>query len=144
MDAEVTRQTNERVAQVKSIKAKSKIGAGLFSDDTMKMRVEFDNGDAVELEIMPITQDMLVELRRGGVKFADYTDEIEAYEHGSQIFNRITVGAWFIPAGGERRELEGKFKDRLMQLPDVMAGIFEAAAEHGAQIVKDDEGNSES
>jgi hypothetical protein len=132
------------MGEVKTIRAKSKIGAGLFSDSKVKIRVEFDGGAAVELELLPITQDMLIELRKAGVKFADYADEIEAYEDGAQIFNRIVVDAVYFEPDGTSRPLEGKYKDRLMQLPDVMAGIFECAAEHGAQIVKEDEKNSES
>lgn len=144
MDEKATRQTDERLEQVKTINAKSKIGAGLFTDDTLEIKVEFEDGGALMLEVYPITQDMIVDLERDGVKFGEYANNTEAMENGSQIFNRIAKSAKYIGPGGNSRDLDGKYKDRIMQLPDVMAGIFEAASEHGATIYREDEKNSAS
>lgn len=130
--------------KVKSIRAKSKAGAGLFTDSPLPVCVEFDNGDKVELNLMPLTQDMIVDLHRDGIKFQDYTDPSEAFDHSGRIFDKIVIDAKYLPSGGDAQELEGKYRRRLMQLPDVMAGIFEAASEHGATIYKEDEKNSES
>lgn len=129
---------------MKSIKAKSQAGAGLFTDEPLPLCVEFGNGDRVELELMPLTQDMIVDLHREGIKFQDYADPAEAFDNSGKIFDRLVIEAKYIPAGGEPVALEGKYRRRLMQLPDVMADIFQAASEHGATIWQGDEKNLES
>lgn len=129
---------------MKTIDAKSKIGAGLFTDDTLEVNVNFESGERLVLEVLPLTQDMIVGLELDGVKFENYANNAEAFESGSKILDAIVASAKYISDDGAAKPLDGKYKHRILQLPDVMAGIFEAATEHGAQIAQDDEKNSES
>jgi hypothetical protein len=129
---------------MKEIQATSKIGAGLFTDDTLELQFNFEGGEKLQVEVLAITQDMVADFHREGVKFADYKNELEALEHSTKVFNHIAVGATYIDFDGKVHELEGKYKDRVMQLPDVMAAIFDEARKHAAELEDTDAGNSES
>ena len=129
---------------MKEIQAKSKIGAGLFTDDPLALQFNFEDGAKLQVEVVAITNDLVVDFHKEGIKFEDYKDELEAAEHGAKVFNRIVVSAKYITPDGEANKLEGKYKDRVLQLPDVLAAIFEEAKKHAAEIEEADEGNSES
>ena len=129
---------------MKEIRATEKIGPGLFSDDTLELQFNFEDGARLEVELVATTPDIIVELTKKGVKFADFKNDMEAAESFIKLFNRICVKAKYIRPDGEEQPLVGKFKDRIIQLPVVMAAIIDESRKHGVEVEQADEGNSES
>jgi hypothetical protein len=129
---------------MKEIAATEKIGPGLFSDDTLELQFNFADGARLEVELIATTPDVIVELTKKGVKFSEFKSDVEAAENFTKLFNRICVKAKYLRPDGTDQPLVGKFKDRIIQLPGVMASIIDESRKHGVEVEQADEGNSES
>jgi len=126
------------------MKLKARVGPGVFSDDLGHADYELEDGSVIGVDYIAATQDIIFELLKSGIKFVDITDPLEAYETSKALFDKIVVNVTLTKPGAAAKPLEGKFKERVMQIPELSADLFERAKRHGIEIEETDQGNSES
>jgi hypothetical protein len=74
---------------IKQFDAPSNVGAGLFETEPVTIQVNFPDGTAATFQLHAMTQEVVVEFEKEGVKFEGYKDQNEALENSAKIINRI-------------------------------------------------------
>jgi len=129
---------------MKEFKVTSNIGAGLFSDEAVGVLLRFPDGSRAELYLHALTQDVLVELHKAGVKFEAYKTPEDALANSRAIIERIVRNGTWHPVDGEPVEITDENKHRIVSNVGLTTATINAARALAEERVEEEEGNSAS
>jgi hypothetical protein len=122
---------------MKEFRCRSNIGAGLFAEGTTPIELHFPDGTVATFNVRAMTQDLLVDLQKSGVKFEDFTDNADALANSTAIIEAIVEsGQW-----GDVEIGEGN-RHRIVSNIGLTAALINAARALAEEIVEEDLGNS--
>ena len=123
---------------MKEFKCKSNIGAGLFAEGTTPIELHFPDGTVATFNVRAMTQDLLVDLQKSGVKFEDFKDNADALANSTAIIEAIVEsGQW-----GDVEIGEGN-RHRIVSNIGLTAALINAARALAEEIVEEDSENFE-
>ncbi len=124
---------------MKSFDCPSNIGEGLFSNEAVKVQLNFPDGTSGIFDVHAMTQDMVVEFEKGGVKFQDYANQEEALENSAVIINRVV-------AGGEYKgvKIVDQLRRRILSNAGLTATLLNVSRKLAEETIEVEEKNSES
>ena len=125
---------------MKSFDVKSNIGEGLFSDDPIDVQLNFPDGTVGTFKVFAMTQDVVLELMKAGVRFDNASKDPEYnYNNFSKMINRIVhSGSW------KGIKIDDSNKNRIMSHSGLAEALLNAARMLAEETVEEDTKNSES
>lgn len=127
---------------MKDFACKSNIGAGLFSSGPVPVRLNFPDGSYATFSLNAITQDVVVELIKLGVKLEGHASAEEALANSKSIIERIVVAGEWHPVGGDVVSIDATNRGRIVSNAGLTAALINAARALAEEIVAEEEGNS--
>jgi hypothetical protein len=124
---------------MKTFDAPSNVGAGLFSSEPIDVQVNFPDGTCATFKLHAMTQQIVVEFEKDGVKFDNYKTQEEALENSAKIINRIVVSGEY-----DGINIVEDLKPRILSNVGLTKTLLDASRSLAEEIVEEEEGNSES
>lgn len=125
---------------IKQFNAPSNVGAGLFETEPVDIQINFPDGTAATFQLHAMTQEVVVEFEKAGVKFEGYKNQQEALDNSAKIIDRIMAGGEYSGKDLSAKEL----KQRILSNVGLTKTILDASRALAEEQVEAEEGNSES
>lgn len=119
----------------------SNIGVALFDDEPQEIAINFPNGDRLELEVVAMTQDLMVSMQGEGIKFDGYRKPSDALEHTKRIMRKIVRGGTLIKADGSRQELDEAIRDRFTSHVNLTKKVLDISRDLAEETLEEETKN---
>lgn len=121
---------------MKNFSCPTNIGAGLFESGPVRIQINFPDGTSGEFEVCAMTQDIVIEFEKSGVKFDNYDSQEEALENSAIILRRVLKGGEY-----EGIKIQDELRDRVLSNVGLTKTILEASRALAEEQVEEEEGN---
>jgi hypothetical protein len=115
------------------------IGEGLFANEPVPVEIEFADHTAIFF-MTALTQSVVAELERGGVKFDTKSTE-KALTSSRKLFAKIVHGWEDFKANGVEIPYSDENRDRVAEVPEVAAELIQISVQLAAYRQEQEEGN---
>jgi hypothetical protein len=124
---------------MKTFTSPSNVGAGLFTDEPVDVQINFPDGTKAIFKLHAMTQQIVVEFEKDGVKFEGYKTQEEALENSAKIIDRIVESGEY-----DGIKIVDDLKPRILSNVGLTKTLLDASRSLAEEIIEEEEGNSES
>jgi hypothetical protein len=124
---------------LKTFNVPSNIGVGLFETEPVTVGFSFPDGTKATLRLRPLTQEVLVEAHKLGIKSGDFDNPQEAADNLEAMLGLlIDGGEW------DGMEINAENRGRIASHAGLLTKVFEASRYLAEEVIEEEEGNSDS